>query len=214
MSLRRDLYKGRNSTPLAQGKSGSDENNHWVRDWYDPLAASKEDALLLNSNSTAAANSVLTNTTNTTASNTPEASDMAATPHDEKTPLTLTNEPAQLQGYEVKTWVISNNGSAAESYTDCDFASNPSATHIDLKQYRYPAVLRKGVNLTATSSNNRTAGANGDNDGDNGDNGDNGDDGDKAAGGDGISATDIKSAVGGTGVSGDTLFSSSAAIGQ
>lgn len=141
---------------------------------------------------------------------------MAATPHDEKTPLTLTNEPAQLQGYEVKTWVISNNGSAAESYTDCDFASNPSATHIDLKQYRYPAVLRKGVNLTATSSNNRTAGANGDNDGDNGDNGDDGDKaaGDKAAGGDGISATDIKSAVGGTGVSGDTLFSSSAAIGQ
>lgn len=215
MSLRRDLYKGRNSTPLAQGKTGSDENNHWVRDWYDPLAASKEDSLLLNGN-TPAANSVITTTTNTTASNTPEASDVAPTPHAEKTPPTLANEPAQLQGYEVKTWVIRNNGNAAEAYIDCDLVSNPAATHIDLKLYRYPAVIRKGVNLTATSNNNGNTGANGDSDGDNGGTGD------KSAGArgstdmdaDGISATDIKSAVGGTGVSGDTLFSSSAAIGQ
>lgn len=207
MSLRRELYKGRTGTPLAQGRTGTDENNHWARDWYDPLAVSHEDGLFLNTTATttAAANSVVTTTTNTPVSNTPEASDSVATPIVEKSPPARGNdETGQLQGYEVKTWIIKNNGS--DNFADCDLAANPSATHIDLKQYRYTAVLRKGVNLTASSVNtdstNAEAGATGAS-------------GDSAAlDADGISATDIKSAVGGSGVSGDTLFSSSASIGH
>lgn len=215
MSLRRELYRGRQGTPIGQTKTSSDENNHWERDWYDPPIVNKEDTIAaLMSGNNGSTLSVIN-------SSTPDITMRDAngnTPINEKstTPSYNSNETGQqqLHGYEVKTWIIKGNETSTdEIYKDFDTETNPKATYINLNQYKYVSVIRKGVNLGPKKVVESVSGSLENGESGEGDKNNNEDinmiDNDDEQDGD-MDATDIKAAVGGVG--GDKLFSSSASI--
>lgn len=231
MSLRRDLYRGRHSTPINhnQNKDVNEENNHWVRSWYDPPIVSKEDTItnLLNNNNNSNSNND-NNSNNNSSNNHNSNNSNNSTPLHNVTPDTIMKDidekssnnsivndgkDQQLRGYEIKTWIINNKDN--NSFKDYDIENNPKGIQINLEKYGYISIIKNGVNLgpkikskeNDSNSNNNQEDSNNNNNNQNHDVEMNINDDDQS-----ISVTDIKSAVGGS--NDDRLFSSSATIGR
>lgn len=196
MSLRRELYKGRNATPLTQ--ANDDGNNHWVRDWYDPPKVSQKDTNLMAA--TTGAIGVDGTLMNTPRESSPPGTESVAI-GDSATPISISengsisestsnNIPPQLHGFQIKTWIISNKTQDSKDlieYQDCpEDCLNDNTILIPLDEFKYGRETNK---FNDKNTNNI--------------NGDNSQLGNSNTS---ISESDIKSAVGGS----NSIFNSSA----
>lgn len=194
MSLRREIYK-KSVTPMTmevETNGDKPENNHWVRDWYDPPMNPGD-----NNN-----NANMTSNGDVVVSGTPTTPLTPNAPYNSSSDVGLSNTPSlrpigsttpvenldiQLQGAKIKTWIISEKD--ANAFKDC--LDEEKDCFIQLNDYKYPDVLLPQQNKSVLSKSD-TAHINGNN-------------GTAAAGE--ISVSDIKSAVGaGDGSSGNTIF--------
>jgi hypothetical protein len=136
MSLRRELYRGRHTTPLdstptttsvstsasARESPAPDGQPHWVRDWYAPPLASDssiEAISTINTISTPTPNIISTTTNNTPSS--------AATP-----------TAAIVPSARVKTWVFSQTSDSLLGSSD--EKTDTITPEIDLSQWSYLTV--------------------------------------------------------------------------